>query len=85
MYIWNQTRPGPPGNGEMGGGVDGGKESRGGKRPSGNVSVTEDFLEEESVDQGSDGKGMRIPIKKGGWEVVHWQGRGGRKGYSEAE
>lgn len=32
---------------------------RGGKRPSGNVSVTEDFLEEESVDQGSDEKGMR--------------------------
>lgn len=38
--------------------------SGGRKRPSGNVSVREDFLEEESIDQGSDGKELKIGSKE---------------------
>lgn len=68
-------RPGPQGNWKMGRGG-----SRGEKRPSGNISVTEDFLEEESVDQGSNGKGMRIPIKKGGGGSGALARKGRRKG-----
>lgn len=44
--------------------------SGGGKRPVGNVSVREDFLEEENIDQGSDGKGMRIESKEGGSDAL---------------
>lgn len=40
--------------------------SEGRKRPSGNVSVREDFLEEENIDHGSDGKGLKIGSKEEG-------------------
>lgn len=44
----------------------GGSRNGGGKRPSGNVLIREDFLEEESIVQGLDGKGMRIESKEEG-------------------
>lgn len=40
--------------------------SGGWKRSSGNVSVREDLLEEESINQGSDWKGMNIGSKEEG-------------------
>lgn len=47
-----------------------GMGSGGRKRSSGNISIREDFLEEESIDQHSDGKGMKIGNKEEGGSNV---------------
>lgn len=58
--------------------------ARGGRGPSGNVSVREDLLEVESIDQGSGGKGVRMGGKEEGGSGTLAGGGGGRKGHEKA-